>query len=103
MTPTPPAPLFPHGRMFLTESIVKLAREGQADILKCLDRHLSGDWGDIQPMRRDMNDVALAQECGAIISRYELSPDVKIVIVTTADRSLTKLMLLPEFLDDIGD
>lgn len=102
MTPTPSAPLS-HGRMFMTESIVKLAREGQADILKCLDRHLSGDWGDIRPLRRDMNELALAQGSGAIISQYDLTPDIRIMIVTTSDRSLTKLMLRAEFLDDIDD
>jgi len=103
MTPTPAAPLFPHGRMFMTESIVNLAREGKADILKCLDRHLTGDWGDAPEMRKAMNDIAVAQSRGAIVSRFRITPEIQIVILTTEDRSLTKLMLVNESLDDLYD
>lgn len=93
---------FHHGRVFMTECIVILARAGKADILKCLERHLTGDWGDASDARKEMNDAALERR-GLIVSRYPVTPTQQMVILTNEDRSLTKLMLMNEFLDDLYD
>ena len=99
MTPNS-SPRFHH--VFMTECIVILAREGKADILKCLERQLAGDWGDVSDARKEMNDAALERR-GLIVSRYPVTPTRQMVILTNEDRSLTKLMLLSEFLDDLYD
>ncbi len=101
MTPSS-SPRFQHGRVFMTECIVILARAGRGDILKCLERHLAGDWGDVSDARKEMNDAALERP-GLIVSRYPVTPTQQMVILTNEDRSLTKLMLLNEFLDDLYD
>jgi hypothetical protein len=101
MTPNS-SPRFHHGRVFMTECIVILAREGKADILKCLERHLAGDWGDVSEARKEMNDAAVERR-GLVVSRYRVMTALEIVILTKEDRSLTKLMLLNEFLDDLYD
>ena len=94
---------FAHGRFFLTSRIVTCARLGQVDVLQCLERHLTGDWGDAPAARKVINDLAAAASRGAIVSRYQISTSMPIVIVTNGERSLTKVMSLAEFLDDISD
>ena len=103
MSSSTPSSLFPHGRLFITSVVVTRVREGNVDILRCLDRHLGGDWGDVSEARRAMNDAAVTTGDGAIISRYLTSGSPCVVIITDKDRSLTKGMSRDEFLDDIRD
>lgn len=102
MSPNTLSPPFPHGRVFMTSCIVTRVREGQLNVLQYLERHLICDWGDASDARKEMNDVAVEHR-GVIVSRYQISPTLQIVIVIKEDRSLTKVMLLTEFLDDISD
>lgn len=59
-----------------------------------LERHLAGDWGDLDPHDRRENEKAL--RTGArLFSAYAISPLNTLWIITEADRSSTCL-LLPE-------
>ncbi len=59
-----------------------------------LDRHLSGDWGDLDAHDKRENEWAL--RTGArIFSAYAVSPLNTLWVITEADRSSTTL-LLPE-------
>jgi hypothetical protein len=59
-----------------------------------LYRHISGDWGNLDPEDRAANDRAL--DVGErILSAYELADGTRIWIITEADRSST-CVLLPE-------
>lgn len=103
MSPSTSSPrFFSHGRVFMTSYIVTQARRGELNVLQYLERHLTCDWGEVSEARKEMNDAAVENR-GVIVSRYDVPPTLQIVIVTNGDRSLTKVMLLTEFLDDIRD
>ena len=59
-----------------------------------LNRHVTGDWGDLDEHDRKENDLGLKHDL-RILSAYILSSGVRIWIITEADRSST-CVLLPE-------
>ena len=67
----------------------------------CIERHLSGDWGDLDEGDRHANEDAL-QNGGRLFSSYFLpciNPDaeVKLWIITEADRSATTILLPSDY------
>jgi hypothetical protein len=64
------------------------------DVLIALNRHRSGDWGDLCDEDRTANEDAL-QNGGRLFSAYEDRKNVKFWIITEADRRTTTI-LLPE-------
>jgi hypothetical protein len=57
-------------------------------------RHARGDWGEVCDEDRQENELSLAQGF-RLLSVYRDRSDVKIWIITEADRSVTTI-LLPE-------
>jgi len=67
----------------------------QASARRCsFQRHLSGDWGDIDDADRKENELSL-REGFRLLSAYKLLTGATIWVITEADRSATTL-LLPE-------
>ncbi len=61
-----------------------------------LVKHSSGDWGDLDAEDKATNEQAV--ELGyRILSAYRLSTDVKLYVITEADRSSTCLLLASEY------
>jgi len=79
------------GRVVATPGV--LDRFGVAAICALLDRHASGDWGDLNAHDRRENRRALKTGT-RIFSSYETQQG-KMWIITEADRSST-CVLLPE-------
>jgi hypothetical protein len=62
-----------------------------------LDRHVQGDWGDLDDEDRKLNDEALV-DGSRIFSAYILKDGhTKIWCITEADRSSTCLLLPEEY------
>ena len=61
-----------------------------------LQRHLSGDWGEVGEEDRLLNDHAL-QEGSRIVSAYRTLKGTKIWVITEADRNSTCLLLPEEY------
>ena len=61
-----------------------------------LDRHVQGDWGDLDDEDRRQNDEAVKDE-SRIFSAYRTAKGVKIWCITEADRSSTCLLLPSEY------
>lgn len=59
-----------------------------------LNRHAACDWGDLDPDDAAMNEDAL-NNGDRVFSSYQITPTVKVWIITESDRSSTTL-LLPE-------
>ena len=59
-----------------------------------IDRHVSGDWGDLDDLHRQQNDAAL-KEGSSIFSAYHARDNTKVWVILEADRSYTTA-LLPE-------
>ena len=72
------------------------AKVGRAGLIRLLERHLSGDWGDTCESDARTNEEAL-HSGNRIISWYQVSKELRIMIITEADRSATTILLPEEY------
>jgi hypothetical protein len=83
---------FPIGSLVATANAE--AKFSEEILQSCLNRHASGDWGDLCAEDIQSNEQAL--EFGSrLFSSYEIPEQEKLWIITEADRSVTTF-LLPE-------
>ncbi len=82
---------FELGRLLTTPGILGLG----IDPLPYLERHASGDWGDMCPEDKQENEYSLTRHL-RLFSAYE-TPKGKIWIITEADRSATTILLPDEY------
>lgn len=73
-----------------------LDKVGRAGLTQLLERHLSGDWGDTCESDARANEEAL-RSGNRIISWYQVSKELRIMIITEADRSATTILLPEEY------
>lgn len=91
-------PKFSPGQIVSTPGALKAMTECGCEPHTLLDRHLAGDWGDLDPEDAAMNDLALTTgEEGRILSSYLIAPEVKVWIITEWDRSATTFLLPSEY------
>ena len=83
---------FPLGRLVATPNA--LEQIPHPAILAALQRHMTGDWGDVDEHDREENELSL-KEGFRLLSVYRSAAGVKFWIITEADRSATTV-LLPE-------
>ena len=88
---------FPSGQILMTAGIDDLVRRGRIDPTPYLLRHLAGDWGDLSDHDRQLNDAALKSGADRLFSSYQITPDLKLWIITEWDRSVTTLLLPSEY------
>lgn len=85
-----PAALFRLGRIVVSANAQ--GRLTQEDILRGIQRHQAGDWGDMNEQDRQLNNRALTQ--GArLLSVYHSAQGVRFRLITEADRSATTVLL----------
>ena len=92
------AALFPLGRLVATPGALALLRRSAAgeDLLPTLlERHQSGDWGDVPPDDARENEFSVRHGF-RIISSYRVSGE-KLLVITERDRSATTLLLPSEY------
>ena len=82
---------FPLGQVVITPNA--LAKLNSDDILNALNRHVGGDWGELDEEDRQTNDEAL-KSGDRLLSAYR-SGDTKFWIITESSRTVTTV-LLPE-------
>ena len=71
-----------------------LANVSSQEIQRALQRHVIGDWGELDAEDKKTNDLAL--EFGErLLSAYKSASGTKFWIITESDRSVTTI-LLPE-------
>ncbi|HCM5830614.1 methyltransferase [Klebsiella pneumoniae] len=87
-------PLFAIGSLQLSEKVHWLASKGLLDPLPYVQRHMRGDWGEIDEPHRQANAVALDQD-SSMISRYRITPHLVLVVMTSEDHKTT-VVQLPE-------
>ncbi len=87
---------FTLGRLVATPAALEvLAESGQAPDF-FLDRHIQGDWGEVDVHDWNANDEALVHG-DRVISSYRTLKGVKVWIITEADRSSTCILLPDEY------
>jgi hypothetical protein len=88
--------LFNLGNVFLTVGARETLNESNQNPIEFLSRHQSGDWGTIGKEDAQENELSV-KEGFRILSAYKTNKDVKIWIITEADRSSTTLLLPSEY------
>jgi len=87
---------FPLGHIVATPGALgELARAGDSPG-PLLERHVTGDWGELDDHDRQENEMSLAQGF-RLLSAYTLATGTKLWIITEADRSATTLLLPSEY------
>jgi len=90
--PKVPVALFRLGQIVATPNA--LSKLTSDDVLRGIQRHQSGDWGDVDEHDRSANDQALTDGT-RLFSVYHSAAGLKFWIITEADRSSTTV-LMPE-------
>lgn len=93
------APKFKMGRLVVTAGVdAEMKRDqGFSDFVgQCVQRHATGDWGDMDPEDKKQNEWAL-KHAERLMSGYEQKPFPKIWIITERDRSVTTVLFPEEY------
>lgn len=88
--------LFPLGRTVATRGAVELMQRLGISPSALLDRHASGDWGDLDDADKQDNALSL-REGLRILSAYKVGKGEKFWVITEADRSVTTILLPEEY------
>lgn len=88
--------LFPLGQVFLTIGAKEALEESNQIPNEFLVRHKSGDWGTVGKEDWKENDFSV-KEGFRILSAYRTSGDVRLWVITEADRSSTTILLPSEY------
>jgi hypothetical protein len=92
----PVTPLFPLGEVVSTPGALEAMQAANISPLALLHRHLRGNWGDLDKHDKQLNDLAI-KDGSRIFSAYELTPTIKIWLITEADRSATTFLMPSEY------
>jgi len=85
---------FPLGKLVATPDALDALAQSAQSPADFLSRHVRGDWGEVCEEDKQANDDALVHG-ERVLSAYRTLKDVRIWIITEADRSST-CILLPE-------
>lgn len=89
------AALFPLGRLVATPGALALLTNAGENPAALLDRHQSGDWGEVPPEDARENDLSV-REGLRIVSSYAVG-EKRVWIITEWDRSSTCILLPGEY------
>ncbi len=89
------APLFPLGRVVATPGAIALMEAARIDPAQLLERHQSGDWGDLDAEDQRENDYAVSRAL-RIFSAYG-QPPYRLWVITEADRSVSTILRPDEY------
>src|SRR4028118_1932895 len=83
---------FTLGQMVMTQGVAVALDEAGQSPFEFLSRHQTGDWGEVCDADKRENEFSIANGF-RILSAYRTSEDVKLWVITEADRSVTTLLL----------
>ena len=90
------AALFPLGRLVATPGAIELIRSAGEDLLPTLlERHQSGDWGEVSPEDARENEFSIRHGFRIVFS-YPVAGE-RLWVITERDRSATTLLLPSEY------
>ena len=83
------------GRVVATPGALNLLMDAGHDAFEYLARHATGDWGELCEHDRRVNEISLRQGW-RILSSYPIG-ELRVWIITEADRSVTTILLPEEY------
>ena len=89
------AKFFP-GVIAITPGALDAFKQTGDELQVFLDRHLRGDWGELDAHDRRVNEHALVNSL-RLLSAYTLSDGTSFWIITEADRSVSTFLLPSEY------
>jgi hypothetical protein len=89
-------PLFPLGATLATPAALNVLEKAEISAGSLFDRHICGDWGDLDQNDKNSNDDAL-KSGASVFSSYDLPTKATVWIITEADRSATTILLPSEY------
>jgi hypothetical protein len=96
MEETPKLALFRMGQIVATPGALRaLERAGEAP-QRFLERHVCGDWGDLDEEDRQENALSL-EHSFRLLSAYQTTAGEKLWVITEANRTLTTILLPDEY------
>jgi hypothetical protein len=87
---------FPLGRVVATPGALRVLEEANQNAFEFLAKHQAGDWGELCEEDIRENEFSVLNRF-RILSAYRTRNDVKIWVITEADRSATTLLLPEEY------
>ena len=87
---------FPLGQVVATPGVLAALQGTGESPLTFLQRHVQGDWGDLDEEDKQENEFSLARYL-RLWSAYTLRDGTRIWIITEADRSATTILLPSEY------
>lgn len=89
-------PRFSLGQIVATPGTLEALARANQQPGHFLNRHLSGDWGELSNEDKAENEYSL-QHGFRILSSYKTATGEKLWLITEADRSVTTLLLPEEY------
>jgi hypothetical protein len=89
-------PLFRLGEVVATPGAVEALETHNIQPLTLLQRHVTGDWGDVCEEDAQSNTDAVTYG-ERILSSYRIAEHTRVWIITEWDRSVTTLLLPSEY------
>ena len=90
------AALFPLGRTVATPGALEALEQAQQSPLEFLRRHQTGDWGELCDADKRENELSVKHGF-RILSVYRTDRDIRLWVITEADRSATTILLPEEY------
>ena len=88
-------PLFPLGQIVATPGVLDHLTRHSINVLPFIDRHVRGDWGNVDPEDAQENDFSV-QNGFRVLSAYDIAGE-RVWIITEADRSVSTLLFSSEY------
>ncbi len=83
---------FTLGHIVVTNRAAEILAAADLSVESLLDRHQSGDWGDVSDDQRQINDDCIDQQF-SVVSNYTTADGQTVTVFTMADRSRTLVHL----------
>jgi hypothetical protein len=87
--------LFSLGQVVVTRNCLNFAQEYGVNLTELVERHVSGDDGDLCKADQQLNDLAIKTD-GRVFSSYTINK-TKVYVITEWDRSYTTVMLAEDY------
>lgn len=89
-------PKFPLGRVSMTRGVHALVLEGRLDPSTLLQRHVTGDWGDLDDEDKRENEMSI-EDGSRLMSSYRIDATLTVWVITEAGRQVTTILLPSEY------